>query len=104
MSNSGKETTRRQLLITGVAAGITAASAAALFGTPVGAAAEHRGKSKEEDIAILNAALDLENQGIWAYTAAAPKLSSTDVGRTVLALALRNRADHEKHRDTLKSA
>lgn len=43
----------------------------------------------------------LENQGIWAYGAAGKKLSDTPVGKTVLALGLRNQADHIKHRDAL---
>ncbi len=53
------------------------------------------------DLAILNAAIDLENQGIWAYGVAGKKLSQTDVGKTVLTLGLRNQADHTKHRDAL---
>jgi rubrerythrin len=53
------------------------------------------------DLAILNAAIDLENQAIWAYETAGKKLSSTDVGKTILALALRNREDHIKHRNAL---
>src|SRR6185437_11961548 len=93
--------TRRDLLKDGLAAGVTAVGISALFELPGNAAAERGGKGV---VAILNAALDLENQGIWAYSAAAPKLSTTDVGKTVLALALRNQADHKKHRDLLKSA
>jgi len=53
------------------------------------------------DLVILNAAIDLENQGIWAYGVAGGKLSQTNVGKAVLALGLRNRADHIKHRDVL---
>jgi rubrerythrin len=49
----------------------------------------------------LNAALDLEHQAIWAYSAAGAKLSNTAVGKTILTLALRNQADHKKHRDIL---
>lgn len=95
--------TRRELLKDGLIASVSAVTAVALFQTD--ATAAHRSaKGEEADIAILNAALDLENQGIWAYSAAAPNLSSTDVGRTVLALALRNQADHKKHRDALKAA
>ncbi len=58
----------------------------------------------EGDVAILNAALDLEHQAIWAYGVAAGKLSSSPVGKTVLALALRNQADHKAHRDALAAA
>src|SRR5581483_9612850 len=80
----------------------TAASIAALFTLPSFASSGHT--KSGGDLAILNAALDLEHQGIWAYSAAAPKLSSTDVGKTVLALALRNQADHKQHRDALIAA
>nr|MDZ8016473.1 DUF4439 domain-containing protein [Nostoc sp. ZfuVER08] len=38
------------------------------------------------------------------YSFAAGKLTNTDVGKTVLALALRNQADHKKHRDALAAA
>ncbi len=58
-------------------------------------------QAESGDLAILNAAIDLENQGIWAYGVAGGKLSKTDVGKTVLALGLRNQADHTKHRDAL---
>src|SRR5262249_41122844 len=59
---------------------------------------------KLNDIQILNRALFFENRGVWAYTFAADKLSTTDVGKTVLELGLQNRADHQKHQDMLKSA
>ncbi|MGB7273103.1 MAG: ferritin-like domain-containing protein, partial [Geitlerinemataceae cyanobacterium] len=49
-------------------------------------------------------ALYYEHQAIWAYGFAATKLSDTDVGKTVLALALRNQADHMAHRDALADA
>ena len=56
------------------------------------------------DILILNRALLFENRGVWAYRFAAGKLSSSEVGRAVLALASENQADHEKHQDLLRSA
>jgi len=56
---------------------------------------------KQNDLNILNRALYFEHQGIWAYDFAAEKLSDTDVGKTVLALALENQTDHKQHRDTL---
>jgi hypothetical protein len=59
---------------------------------------------KLSDIKILNRALFFENRGVWAYRAAATKLSSSQVGRAVLALASENRADHEKHQDLLRSS
>jgi rubrerythrin len=57
-----------------------------------------------EDAAILNNALYYEHQAIWAYGFAATKLSMTDVGNAVKALALRNQADHMAHRDALAAA
>ncbi|MBR8836165.1 MAG: ferritin-like domain-containing protein [Stigonema ocellatum SAG 48.90 = DSM 106950] len=58
----------------------------------------------ENDLEILNNALYFEHQGIWAYDFAAGKLSNTDVGQAVLALALENQADHKQHRHTLALA
>lgn len=108
---------RRGFLVTGLAAGsagITTAAGAASQQYAVinrdssqshGDIAQASFKTKlKSDIAILNAAIDLENQGIWAYGAAGGKLSQTDVGKTILALALRNQADHVKHRDALVQA
>jgi len=59
---------------------------------------------KLNDIEILNRALFFENRGVWAYGFAASKLSTSDVGKTVLELGLQNRADHEQHQDMLRSA
>ena len=59
---------------------------------------------KLNDIQILNRALCFENRGVWAYRFAADKLSASDVGKTVLALAKENREDHEKHQDLLRNA
>jgi rubrerythrin len=59
---------------------------------------------KLNDIQILNRALFFENRGVWAYNFAANKLSTSEVGKTVLELALQNRADHEKHQGMLKNA
>jgi hypothetical protein len=59
---------------------------------------------KLNDIQILNRALFFENRGVWAYGAAASKLSSSEVGRAVAALASENRADHVKHQDLLRNA
>lgn len=97
---------RRLLLTNSLTAGLTVAGIGALFGAPALAAIKAKGSEKNiaGDIAILNAALDLEHQGIWAYSVAAPKLSDNAVGQTVLALAKRNLADHVMHRDVLKSA
>jgi hypothetical protein len=66
-----------------------------------------RGLSQDDklnDIQVLNRSLYFENQGVWAYDAAASKLTSTAVGKAVLSLALENKADHEKHQDLLRHA
>jgi rubrerythrin len=62
------------------------------------------GSAKRNDATILNNALYYEHQAIWAYSFAAGKLTNTDVGKAVLALALRNQADHQKHLDVLAAA
>ena len=59
---------------------------------------------KLNDIKILNGALFFENRGVWAYNFAASKLSTSEVGKTVLELGLQNRADHEKHQEMLRNA
>jgi len=91
-SQSTKAFSRRNLLVGGAIGGAT---------TALGIASAFPSEAASSDLAILNAAIDLENQGIWAYGVAGGKLSQTDVGKTVLALGLRNRADHMKHRDAL---
>jgi rubrerythrin len=53
------------------------------------------------DIKVLNNALFYEHQAIWAYGFAAGKLTASDVGKAVLAIALANQADHKAHRDLL---
>jgi rubrerythrin len=59
---------------------------------------------KANDIQILNGALFFENRGVWAYRLAAGKLTTSEVGKTVLDLARQNLADHEKHQEMLRSA
>ncbi len=97
-SYAGKSLTRRGLLVTGAAAG---AGVALGIGTIADSADAQTAATKKSDAAILNGALFYEHQAIWAYGFAAGKLSQTDVGKAVLALALRNQADHKQHRDTL---
>lgn len=87
---------RRTLLKSGIVAG--AAGALGLVAILPARAAD------KSDLTILQAAHDLESQAIWAYGVAAGKLSSTEVGKTVLALALRNQADHKQHRAALADA
>jgi rubrerythrin len=96
MEDSGLTVSRRALVKNTLLGGVTAAIALSGFETiPAWAA--------DGDATILNAALDLEHQAIWAYNVAAPKLSDSPVGNTVKALALRNQADHKLHRDALTS-
>lgn len=90
---------RRGVLAGGVMAGVAGALAMPAIATF--AAGED---DKMNDIKILNNALFYEHEAIWAYGFAAGKLSSTDVGKAVLALALRNQNDHKGHRDLLASA
>ena len=69
--------------------------------------ATFKGMSEEDkanDIEILNGALFFEHRGIWAYRFAADKLTTSEVGRVVLALAAQNKADHEKHQDLIGNA
>jgi rubrerythrin len=88
-------------------AGLTASALAALSLTAINSASANTGGDTKHDLAILNAALDLENQAIWAYGVAAGKLSNSTVGNVIKSLALRNQVDHIKHRDifisTIKS-
>lgn len=101
-SHRSKTFSRRGMLVTGAVAGVSGALGLSALTANSSVAATKQ--DKKNDITILNNALFYEHQAIWAYGFAAPKLSNTDVGKAVLALALRNRADHMKHRDTLASA
>ena len=102
-TSSVPDNARRAALKTGLAVGALAAFSL----TTLNSANAATGGDAKNDMAILNAALDLENQAIWAYGVAAGKLSDSKVGNIVKALALRNQADHIKHRDifisTIKS-
>jgi rubrerythrin len=53
------------------------------------------------DVMVLNNALYYEYQAIWAYGVAAGKLSDSNVGKAVLALALANQEDHQAHAKAL---
>ena len=92
---------RREVIVSGAVAGVGGA-----LGLPLLAekAEAQSGSAKRNDAKILNNALHYEHQAIWAYGFAAGKLTNTDVGKAVLALALRNQADHKKHRDVLIAA
>ncbi|HBB35493.1 MAG TPA: DUF4439 domain-containing protein [Cyanobacteria bacterium UBA8803] len=100
-SQRSKTFSRRGILVTGAIAGVAGALSLPALTTRVSAASD---ADKKNDIDILNNALYYEHQAIWAYSFAASKLTNTDVGKAVLALALRNQDDHKKHRDTLAAA
>jgi rubrerythrin len=92
---------RRGILVTGAIAGVASAIGIPALANRATAASS---EDKQNDIKILNNALYYEHQAIWAYDFAAGKLTNTDVGKAVLALALRNQADHKQHRDALTTA
>ncbi|MGB7442959.1 MAG: ferritin-like domain-containing protein [Coleofasciculaceae cyanobacterium] len=90
---------RRRILAVGGIAGITGAVGLSAFRTDSAQASTSRRAAN--DAKILNKALYYEHQAIWAYSYAAGRLSDSQVGQAVLAIALANQADHMTHRDTL---
>lgn len=101
LQTGSKTVSRRGILISSAVAGVATA-----LGIPAIAkqATATMTNDQGNDLKILNNALFYEHQAIWAYSFAAPKLTNTDVGKAVLALALRNQADHKQHRDALAAA
>ncbi|MEH2329322.1 DUF4439 domain-containing protein [Nostoc sp.] len=93
-----KKSSRREVIVSGAVGGIATALGLPLIAQKADARTTTAGRN---DVKILNNALHYEHQAIWAYGAAAGKLTNTEVGKAVLALALRNQADHKKHRDAL---
>lgn len=87
---------RRQVLVSGAMAGMSSALALSAVKPSLAILNE-----ASHDAEILNKALYYEHQAIWAYDVAAGKLSNSDVGNTVKAIALKNQQDHKAHRDTL---
>lgn len=105
LRSNSPQISRRGVLAGGVMAGVAGALAMPAIATFAATDANKQSDSdKKADITVLNNALFYEHQAIWAYGFAAGKLSSTDVGKAVLALALRNQNDHKGHRDLLASA
>lgn len=93
---------RRGILVSGTMAGVSGAiGLSTLTARPSQAGTK---SDNANDAEILNNALYYEHQAIWAYQFAASKLSDTDVGQAVLALARRNMADHMAHHDALTEA
>jgi Ferritin-like domain len=96
-----KTFSRRNIVVGGAIAGFAGALGLPSLSQRVLAASS---EEMQNDLTILNNALYYEHQAIWAYSFAAGKLSSTDVGKAVLAIALANQADHKEHRDALAAA
>lgn len=93
---------RRRTLMGGALAGISGALGLSAIAARPSLAISARNMAR--DAVILNNALVYEHQAIWAYSVAAGRLSDTEVGQAVKALALRNQADHMAHRDALIAA
>jgi rubrerythrin len=90
---------RRGILVGGAIAGLS--SAVGFSALSAGPGHASRSSRNRNDAEVLNNALYYEHQAIWAYQFVAGKLSDTDVGRAVLAVAQSNLRDHMAHRDTL---
>jgi rubrerythrin len=88
---------RRGILVTGAIAGVSSAIGLSTLGARPSQAAA----MQQDDAKVLNNALFYEHQAIWVYQFAAGKLSDSNVGKAVLALAKRNLNDHMAHRDAL---
>lgn len=95
---------RRNILAKGALAGVGIAGAVGLEAIASRPSFATSDRVMQNDAKILNTALYYEHQAIWAYDFAAGKLSETEVGKAVLALALRNQKDHMAHRDVLAEA
>jgi rubrerythrin len=107
MQLSRRGFSRRNILVGGAVAGLTGAVGLArpgLANQTAQASSDRANSDQANDAKILNGALYYEHQAIWAYQFAATKLSDTEVGQAVLALAKRNLADHMAHRDLLAGA
>ncbi|HLO85532.1 MAG TPA: ferritin-like domain-containing protein [Nostocaceae cyanobacterium] len=92
---------RRGVVVSGAIAGVGTAVGLPLIAEKAEA---QSASAKRNDLKILNKALFYEHQAIWAYGFAAGKLTDSEVGKAVLALALRNQNDHKQHRDILAAA
>ncbi len=97
-SRRGKTLSRRGILMGGTIAGLSGAIGLSALSAGSSQAA---GMTASNDAEVLNKALFYEHQAIWAYQFAAGKLSSSNVGQAVLAVAKNNLRDHMAHRDKL---
>ncbi len=93
---------RRDTLVAGAITGVAGVLGVPLLANQANAQSRNQ-QNKQSDIKVLNTALFYEHQAIWAYGFAAGKLTNTNVGKAVLAVALANQNDHKKHRDLLTS-
>ncbi|WP_448599015.1 DUF4439 domain-containing protein [Thermoleptolyngbya sp.] len=89
---------RRQMLAGGAVVGAASVLSVPLIAGTADASTE---SDRLNDIEVLNKALFYEHAAIWAYSAAAGKLTDSNVGNAVKAIALANQADHMQHRDAL---
>ncbi len=97
-SRRSKVLSRRGILVGGTIAGLS--SAIGLSALSAGSS-QALGMAASGDAEVLNQALFYEHQAIWAYQFAAGKLSNSNVGQAVLAVAQGNLRDHMAHRDKL---
>lgn len=93
-------TSRRHLLGSG-ARTLTGAGLVALIGAGAGSAALRIDADPEQDVALLNAAIRLENEGIAAYTIAA---GSGLLTPEVTEIGILFRGHHRQHREELARA
>lgn len=94
---SSRSASRRELIKAGLFGAMGIAASTTVVPTVM---AQPKG-DMANDIKVLNKALFYEHQAIWAYGFAAGKLSDSNVGKAVLAIALANQSDHKAHRDLL---
>lgn len=94
---------RRGILVGGAIAGLTSAAGfAGLSARPSQAGVlEMSAEHNANDAEVINGMLFYEHQAIWAYQFAAGKLTDSNVGKAVLAVAQSNLNDHMMHRDKL---
>ncbi|HEY9626488.1 MAG TPA: DUF4439 domain-containing protein [Coleofasciculaceae cyanobacterium] len=98
-SHRSKTFSRRGVLVGGTIAGLS--GAVGFSALSAGSSQASTPSAAAGDAAVLNKALFYEHQAIWAYQFAAGKLSDSDIGKAVLAVAQSNLRDHMAHRDTL---
>jgi rubrerythrin len=92
---------RRGVLVGGAIASLTSAVGLSTLSARPSQASMVAMSTNTDDAEVLNNALFYEHQAIWAYQFAAGKLSDSNVGKAVLAVAQANMRDHMMHRDKL---